>query len=102
MALGSPSSHVQTYVYTLCEKGTVIRMSGSALELTEVASIFTEDDIIRGSLTSWPGIGELCVALGSHPHMYTPTLWEQGTVIRMPGFALELTEVASIFREDDM
>ena len=32
--------------------------------------------------------------------MYTPTLWEQGHVIRMSGSALELTYVASIFSED--
>ena len=34
--------------------------------------------------------------------MYSPTLWEQGAVIRMSGSALELAEVVSIFSEDDM
>ena len=27
-----------------------------------------------------------------HPHMYTPSLWEQGIVIRMSGSALELNK----------
>ena len=31
------------------------------------------------------------MALDSHPHMYTPTLWEQVTVTRMSGSALEPT-----------
>ena len=70
MALGYPFPHVHTYPVGT---GTVIRMSGTYLELTEVASILTEDHIIWGSLTSWPGIMELCVALGSpspHVHIY--------------------------------
>ena len=34
--------------------------------------------------------------------MYSPTLWEHGTVIRMSRSTLELTEAASIFSEVDM
>ena len=60
-------------------------------------------------MISFGGPSQVSQALGNyawrwvpHPHMYTPTLWEQGSVIRMSVSALELTEVASIFSEDDM
>ena len=81
-------------------------MYGSALEITEVASIFSENDMLIISFGVHSQVGQ---AFGNyawrwvpHPHMHTPTLWEQGTVIRMSGSALELTEVASIFSEHDM
>ena len=83
------------------EQGTVIRMSGSAIKLTEVASIFSEVDMLIISYGVHSQVGQ---ALGNyawrwvpHPHMSTPPLWEHGTVIRISGSALELTEVASIF-----
>ena len=88
------------YTRTLWEQRTVIRISGSALELTQVASIFGEDDM---RIISFGGHSQVDLALGNyawrwvpHPHMYTPTQWEQGSVIRMSGSTLELTEVASI------
>ena len=94
------------YTSTLWEQGTVIRISRSALERTEVASIFSEDDM---QIISIGVHSQVSQALGNyawrwvpHPHVYTPTLWKQGTVIRMSGSALELLEVASIFSEDDM
>ena len=81
-------------------------MYGSALEITEVASIFSEDDILIISFGVHSQVGQ---AFGNytwrwvpHPHMYTSTLWEQGTIIRMSGSALEITEVASIFSEVDV
>ena len=81
-------------------------MYGSALEITEEASIFSEDDmlIISFGVHSQGGqaFGNNAWRLVPHLHMYTPTLWENGTVIRMSGSALELTEVASIFCYDDM
>ena len=81
-------------------------MCGSAIKLTEVASIFCEDGM---GINSFGGPSQVGQALGNyvwrwvpHPHMYTPTLWEQGTVIRMSGSTLELTEVASIISEVDV
>ena len=60
-------------------------------------------------IISFRGHSQVGQALGNyawrwvpHPHTYTPTLWEQGTVIRKSGSDLELTEVASIFSEDDI
>ena len=98
--------HPHMYTPTLWEQGTVIRMCGSAIKLTEVASIFCEDEM---GIISFRGPSQVGQALGNymwrwvpHPHMYTSTLWEQGTVIRMSGSALELTEVASIFSEVDV
>ena len=94
------------YSSTLWEQGIVIRMSGSTLDLTEVASIFSEVDMLIISFGVHSQVGQ---AFGiyawrwvPHPHMYSSTLWEQETVIRMSGSALELTEVASIFSYDDM
>ena len=94
------------YTPTQWENGTVIRMSGSALELTEAASILSEVDML---IISFGGHSQVGQALGNyawrwvpHPHMYTTTWWEQETVIRMSGSALELKEVASIFSYDDM
>ena len=88
------------YLPTLLEQGIVIRMSRSTLELTEAASIFSEVDMLIISFGVHSQVGQ---ALGNyawrwvpHPHMCTTTLWEQETVIRMSGSALELTEVASI------
>ena len=79
-------------------------MYASALEITEVASIFSEDDMLIISFGVHSQVGQ---ALGNyawrwvpHPNMYTPTLWERGIVIRMSGSALELTEVASIPSEE--
>ena len=73
--------------YHLWEQGTVIRMSRSTLELTEAASIFSEVDMLIISFGVHSQVGQ---ALGNyawrwvpHPHMYTTTLWEHGTVIRM-------------------
>ena len=81
-------------------------MYGSALEITEEASIFSEDDmlIISFGVHSQGGqaFGIYAWRWVPHPHMYSPTLWEQGTVIRMSGSTLELTEAASIFSEVDM
>ena len=81
-------------------------MCGSAIKLTEVASIFCEDEM---GIISFGGPSQVSQALGNyvwrwvpHPHMYTSSLWEQGIVIRMSGSALELTEVASIFSEVDV
>ena len=81
-------------------------MSGSAIKLTEVASIFSEVDMFIISFGVHSQLGQ---ALGNyawrwvpHPHMYTPTLWEQGTVIRMSGSAIKLTEVVSIVSEHDV
>ena len=78
-------------------------MYGSALEITEEASIFSEDDmlIISFGVHSQGGqaFGNYASHWVPHPHMYLPPLWEQGTVIRMSGSALKLTEVASIFSE---
>ena len=72
---------------TLCEQGTVFRMSRSALELTEVASIFSEVDMLIISFGVHSQVGQ---ALGNyawrwvpHPYMSTPSLSEHGTVIRM-------------------
>ena len=94
------------YLPTLLEQGIVIRMSRSTLELTEAASILSEVDMLIISFGVHSQVGQ---ALGNyawrwvpHPHMYTTTLWEQETVIRMSGSALELTEVASIFSYDNM
>ena len=76
-------------------------MYASALEITEVASIFSEDDMLIISFGVHSQVGQALENYAwrwvPHPHMYTPTLWEQGAVIRMSGSALELTEVASIF-----
>ena len=98
--------HPHMYTSTWWEQGTVIRMFVSALKLTEVASIFSDNDML---IISFGGHSQVGQALGNyawrwvpHPHMYTSTLWEQGTVIRMSVSALELTEVASIVREDDL
>ena len=84
------------YSPTLWEQGTVIRMCGSALKLTEVAYIFSEDEM---GIISFGGHSQVGQALGNyawhwvpHPHMYTPSLWEQGIVIRMFGSALELNK----------
>ena len=81
-------------------------MYGSALEITEVASIFSEDDmlIISFGVHSQGGqaFGNYAWRWVPHPHMYSPPLWKFGTVIRMSGSALELTEVASIFSEHDV
>ena len=84
------------YTPTLWEQGTVIRMSGSAIKLTKVASIFCEDEM---GIISFGGHSQVGQALGNyvwhwvpHPHMYTPSLWEQGIVIRMSGSALELNK----------
>ena len=78
-------------------------MYGSALEITEEASIFSEDDmlIISFGVHSQGGqaFGNYAWRWVLHPHVYSPPLWEQGTVIRMSGSALKLTEVASIFSE---
>ena len=81
-------------------------MCGSAIKLTEVASIFCEDEM---GIISFGGHSLVGQALGNyawrwvpHPHMYTPSLWKQGIVIRMSGSALELSEVASIFSEGDV
>ena len=91
------------YTPTWWEQGTVIGMSGSALEFTEVASI--SENYMQ--ITSFGGHSYVGQALGNytwrwvpHPHMYTPTLWEQGIVIRMSGSALEPTEVVSIPSEE--
>ena len=79
--------HPDMYTSTLLEQGTIIGMSGSALELTEVASIFSEVDKLIISFGVHSQVGQ---ALGNyawrwvlHPHMCTPTLWEKRTVIRM-------------------
>ena len=76
-------------------------MYGSAIDITEVASIFSEDDmlIISFGVHSQDGqaLGNYAWRWVPHPHLYTPTLWEQEIVIRMSGSALGLTEVASIF-----
>ena len=78
-------------------------MYGSALEITEEASIFSEDDmlIISFGVHSQGGqaFGNYAWRWVPHPHIYSPPLWEQGTVIRMSGSDLKLTEVASIFSE---
>ena len=81
-------------------------MCGSALEHTDVASIFCEDEM---GINSFGGHSQVGQALGNymwcwvpHPHMCTPSLWEQGSVIRMSGSTLVLTEVASIFSEADV
>ena len=62
-------------------------MYGSALEITEEASIFSEDDmlIISFGVHSQGGqaFGNNAWRWVPHPHMDTPTLWENGTVIRM-------------------
>ena len=67
--------HPHMYTPTLCEYGTVIRMSGSALEPYRggILKLYA-NNFIWGSLTCWPGNGELCVALGSpssHVHTYS-------------------------------
>ena len=89
------------YSSPLWKHRTVIRMSGSALELTEVASIFSDVDMLIISFGVHSQVGQAFGNYASrwvpHPHTYTPTLWEQGTVIRMPGSAIKLTEVASFF-----
>ena len=81
-------------------------MHGSALEITEVASIFSEDDmlIISFGVHSQGGqaSGNYAWCWVPHPHMYSSPLREYETVIRMSGSALELTEVASIFSEHDV
>ena len=84
------------YTPTLWEQGTVIRMCGSALEHTDVASIFSEDEM---GIISFGGHSQVGQALGNyvwcwvpHPHMYTPSLWESRIVIRMSGSALELNK----------
>ena len=71
-------------------------MCGSALEHTDVASIFSEDEM---GIISFGGHSQVGQALGKyvwcwvpHPHMYTPSLWEQRFVIRMSGSALELNK----------
>ena len=46
---------------------------------------------------SWSGVNGV-----PHPHMYIPTLWEQGNVTRLSGSALELIQVASITSEKSM
>ena len=98
MVLGHPSSHVHTYPV-----GTIaIRMSGSALELRggiHIQGKCNVNNCIWGSQVS-QALGNYAWRWVPHPHMYTPTLWEQGTVITMSGSAFELTEVASIPSED--
>ena len=96
--------HPHIYSPTLWEQGIVIRMFGSALERTEAASILSEVDMLIISFGVHSQVGQ---ALGNyawcwvpHPHIYSPTLWKQGIVIRMFGSALELTEVASIPSEE--
>ena len=71
-------------------------MCGSALEHTDVASIFCEDEM---GIISFGGHSQVGQALGNyvwcwvpHPHMYTPSLWKQRIVIRMSGSALELNK----------
>ena len=79
--------HPHMYIPTQWEQGTVIRMSGSAIKFTEVTSIFSEVDmfIISFGVHSQvgQGLGNYAWRWVLHPHLYTPTLWEQGTVIRM-------------------
>ena len=85
--------HPHMYKPTLWEQGIVIRMSRSALELTEVAVIFSEDDM---RIISFGVHSQVSQALENYAwrwvlcsHMYTPTLLEQGIVIRMSGSTLE-------------
>ena len=67
---------------------------------------FSEDDmlIIIFGVHSQVGqaFGNYAWRRVPHPHMYTFTLYEQSTVIRMSGSATKCTEVASIFSEVDM
>ena len=98
--------HPHIYSPPLWEHETLIRMSGSTLELTEAASIFSEVDmwIISFGVRSQFGqaLGNYAWRWVPHRHIYSPPLWEHETVIRMSGSALELTEVASFFSYDDM
>ena len=55
--------HPHMHTPTLCEQGTVFRMSRSALELTEVASIFSEVDMLIISFGVHSQVGQ---ALGNY------------------------------------
>ena len=78
------------YTPTLWEQGIVIRRSGSALELRGGIHLLIRENVML--IISFGGHSQVGQALGNYawrwvpnPHMYTPTLWEQGTVIRMSG-----------------